>query len=135
MLTLSEHALRQSGRSIFLRRLDDALARLDDTWAVQARDERQAFLSEAWQQADALGLHSERGVAGYALAARWLGLRFEQDVPLLMALLNAPMPEVRKLHGLSDWVHDQLGPHATAASGDAAIRHSFALTEPWGRHA
>ena len=96
MLTLSEHALRQSGRSVFLRRLDDALARLDRTWAVQARDERQAFLSEAWQQADALGLRSERGVAGYALAARWMGLRFEQEVPLLMALLKAPMPEVRK---------------------------------------
>lgn len=127
-------AVARAGRNIFLERLNSALWRVDKTWAAQAEDERQAFLQAAWAQADTLGFRTERGVAGYALAARWMGLAFEQDVPLLMTLLKAPMPEPRKLHGLSDWVHDQLGAQATPASGDAAIRRSFGLTEAWGRH-
>ena len=121
------------GGQVFLSRLDQQLGQHDPAWGAQAPRERQALLAEFAAQAQRLGLVSERGVAAYALGASWLGSGFEQQAPLLLALLNAPMPEVRKVHGLCDWVHDQLGRTATPASGDAVIRRSFALTEPWGR--
>lgn len=133
MLTVSTSGITAMGRSAFLRRLDDGLKRSDTVWAEVPADERREFLEAAWARADELGLRSERGVAAYALAAWWRGLGFERDVPLLLALLAAPLPEVRKIHGMNEWVHDQLRPDATPESGDAAIRRSFAVTEPWGR--
>ena len=56
-----------------------------------------------------------------------------RGMPLALSTASfAPVPELRKVHGMSNWVHDQLGPHATQQSGDDTLRNSFMLTKPWG---
>jgi hypothetical protein len=134
LLHFSRSTSQSIGSQLFLQRLDRRLAQQDATWRAQPPVDRQALLAVLAAQAQRLGFASERGVAAHVLAASWLGPGFEQRSLLLLALLKAPMPEVRKVHGLCEWVHDQLVPQATPASGDAVIRRSFALTEPWGRH-
>lgn len=136
-LTFDEQQADQLSLDLFVRRVDAVLCREDAVWSAQTPEERRAFVRESLRRARArgLGLVSERGVAAYTLAARWMGPEFEQRSSLLMALLDAQLPEVRRVHGLGEWVHDQLGPQATPASGDAAIRRSFAMTEAWGRSA
>lgn len=135
MLSFTADQTNALGDQVFLNRLDDALRPYDARFAALPAAARLDFLTRALTRARALTLVSERGVAAYALGARWLGLGFEEASPLLMKLLRLPMPETRKIHALCEWVEDQLSPDATPASGDAALRRSFALTEPWGRHA
>ncbi len=98
----------------------------------QPAAEQREFIEISHDRARQLGLRTEQGVAAYVLAASWMGIGFEDSVRLLKALLGAPVPELRKVHGMSQWVHDQLGPNATPESGDNALRRSFHLTRPWG---
>lgn len=135
MLTFSEAQSQALGDQAFLTRLDAGLRQYDARFAAWPTAARLAFLTQALSRARELTLVSERGVAAYALGARWMALGFEQASPLLLTLLRLPMPEARKIHALCEWVQDQLDPAATPASGEATLRRSFALTEPWGRHA
>ena len=133
MLQLSSSQLATVGRDVFRERLRQSLARVDaDFRSLPAADQNE-FVALSHAHARGLGFLTEQGVAAYALGALRMGLGFEAQVPLLMVLLRAPLPELRKLHGMSDWVHDQLNPHATSQSGDTALRESFVLTKPWGR--
>ena len=120
------------GGDVFRERLRKSLARNDAEFRVMPERDQREFVGLAHDQARRLGFGTEQGVAAYALGALWMGLGFEAPVRLLMVLLQARIPEARKVHGLSEWVHDQLGANATPASGDDALRRSFHLTKPWG---
>ncbi len=135
MLNFTAAQSQALGDQAFLTRLDAGLRPYDARFAALPTAARLDFLTQALSRARELTLVSERGVAAYALGARWMGLGFEQASPLLMKLLRLPMPEDRKVHALCEWVQDQLGPAATPASGESALRRSFTLTEPLGRHA
>ena len=122
------------GENAFIRRLDSALlARRVPGWGDGAAEERDAWLREAVARARLRGFTSEQGVVSYVLGAAFMDIGFEDRSPLLLQLLAAPLPELRRSHGMNDWVADQLRPGATPDSGDAAIRRSFAATEAWGR--
>ena len=133
MLAFSAAQIAQAEHDRFFGKADRALAARVPEWAQSGLAERREFVERCLARAAGYGMASEQSVMAYALAALWMGLGFEDESPLLKQLLRAPAPELRKAHGLSEWVADQLGPVATPASGDAAIRRSFALTEPWGR--
>lgn len=120
------------GGDVFRERLRKSLARNDAEFRALPQADQAEFVELAHEHARRIGFRTEQGVAAYALGALWMGLGFEEPVRLLRALLQARIPEARKVHGMSEWVHDQLGPHATAASGDDALRRSFQLTKPWG---
>ncbi|MFG6462505.1 hypothetical protein ACG04Q_13080 [Roseateles sp. DXS20W] len=132
MLNLRDDQMQRLGEAGFSRRLAESLARHDTDFAAMAADAQQAFVAAAIAQARQVGFRTEQGIAGYALGALWLGVGFEQAQPLLLRVLQGPLPEVRRVHALGEWVHDQLGPAATPASGEAALRRSFELTQPWG---
>lgn len=133
MLNLSASQTRWVEHRLFIDKADRALVVRVPEWAASPVDERRDFISMCLERSARHGLRSEQSVMAYALGALWLGLAFEEESPLLLQLLAAPVPELRKSHGLSEWVSDQLGAAASPASGDAAIRTSFALTMPWGR--
>ena len=133
MLTISTSQLERVERKRFIDKADAALAARIPEWAASPPADRRHFIELCLERGARYGLLSEQSVMAYALGAVWLGMGFEEESPLLMQLLRAPMPEIRKSHGLSDWVGDQIGPHTTPESGDAAIRRSFMLTTPWGR--
>lgn len=133
MLQLSSSQHARIGCDLFRERLRQSLAGADAEFRGLPVADQKEFVELSHEHARSLGFRTEQGVAAYALGALWRGLGFEQAVPLLMALLRAPLPEVRKVHGLSDWVHDQLDPLATPLSGDLALRRSYVLTKPWGR--
>jgi hypothetical protein len=120
------------GGEVFRERLRKSLARADAGFRALSESDQKEFIELSHERARGLGFRTEQGVAAYALGALWMGLAFEEPARLLMALLQARIPEVRKVHGLCEWVHDQLGPQATPASGDNALRRSFQLTRPWG---
>lgn len=120
------------GGEVFRERLRKSLARNDAQFRTMPEADQREFVGLAHEHARRIGFRTEHGVAAYALGALWMGLGFEEPVRLLMVLLQAPIPEARKVHGMSEWVHDQLGPNATSASGDDALRRSFHLTKPWG---
>ncbi len=132
MTQFSQGQFEKIGANVFRDRLRRSLARADQEFGGLPEPEQREFIELSHEQARLLGFRTEQGVAAYALGALWMGLGFEEGVPLLMTLLQAPVPEVRKVHGMSEWVHDQLGPHATLASGDDALRRSVQLTRPWG---
>jgi hypothetical protein len=132
MIRLSPNQYARIGGNVFRERLQASLARADADFRALPPADQKEFVALAHDHARGLGFRTEQGVAAYALGASWMGIGFEEPVPLLMVLLRAPVPEVRKVHGMSDWVHDQLGPRATPESGDAALRRSFVLTTPWG---
>ena len=132
-MQFSGRQLGEINDDVLLSRLRRSLARADVDFAAMTPEAQQEFLGAAVPQARALGLRTEQGVAGYVLGALWLGVGFETASPLLSRLLAARVPEARKTHAMGEWVHDRLGPNPTDASGDAALRRSFALTEPWGR--
>lgn len=124
--------MRQMGDALFKDRLRLSLARNDVDFAAMAPQAQREFVAAAHEGAHAAGLRTEQGVAGYALGALWLGVGFEEGSRRLQSLLRAGLPEARKVHAMSEWVHDQLGRDATPQSGDAALRRSFVLTAPWG---
>lgn len=133
MLSFSATQTRLAERQIFDDKFDRAFAAHVPEWAAIPPAERHEFIAWCLERSGKYGLLSEQSVAAYGLGALWMGAGFEEGSPLLTQLLGSPVPELRKAHGLSEWVADQLGPTATRESGDAAIRSSFALTAPWGR--
>lgn len=133
LLIISERQMADIGEAVFLTRVDAALLAQVAGWGDDPPAERRAFLQGCLAQAHSLELTSEQSVVSYALGACWLGIGFESASPLLLQLLAAPLPELRRCHGMNEWVADQLHRDATPDSGDDAIRRSFALTEPWGR--
>ena len=134
MLQCSAEQMQRIGNDVFRGRLRSSLARNDKDFAAMPYDDRQTFVIDCHEQATRLGLLTEQGVAAYAIGALWLGLDFEMASPLLQSLLQTSIPEARKVHAMSDWVHHQLGPSATPQSGDAALRRSFGQTVNWGVH-
>jgi hypothetical protein len=132
MPQLSPGQFAKVGGEVFRERLRKSLARADTEFGTLPEPDQKEFIELSHEHARSLGFRTEQGVAAYALGALWMGIGFEEPVTLLMVLLRARIPEVRKVHGLSDWVHDQLGPHATPESGDDALRRSFQRTKPWG---
>lgn len=133
MLKFSAAQMNAMGESMFRERADQALRARVPGWADEPRAEREAFLQDCLERARAHRLTSEQGIISYALGAWWLGSGFEHASALLLQMLAAPLPELRRCQGMNDWVADQLHRDATPDSGDDAIRRSFALTEPWGR--
>jgi hypothetical protein len=133
MMKISGGQQAAIGDDIFLSRLRRSLTRTDVDFAAMAPKAQDEFLVAAVARAREIPFRTEQGVAAYVLGALWLGVGFEADSSLLSRLLAARLPEIRKVHAMGEWVRDRLGPHATEASGDAALRRSFALTEPWGR--
>jgi hypothetical protein len=132
MIQLSPGQFSKVGGEVFRERLRKSLARADGEFGTLPEPDQKEFIALGHDHARGLGFRTEQGVAGYVLGALWMGIGFEEPVKLLMVLLRAQIPEVRKVHGLSEWVHDQLGPRATPESGDDALRKSFQLTKPWG---
>ena len=132
MMQISPSQFATVGGGVFRERLRQSLARADSGFRALPQTEQSEFVELSHDHARRLGFRTEQGVAAYALGALWIGIGFEEPVRLLNVLLQAAIPEVRKVHGMSDWVHDQLGPHATPESGDDALRKSFQLTKPWG---
>lgn len=132
MIQLSPDQFAKVGGEVFRERLRKSLARADAQFSTLPESDQKEFIDLGHEHARGLGFRTEQGIAAYALGALWMGIGFEEPVRLLMVLLRARLPEVRKVHGLSEWVHDQLGPRATPDSGDHALRKSFHLTRPWG---
>ena len=90
------------------------------------------FLVACEQDAQALGLSSEQGIASYALAAWFLGPGFVDRSRYLRQLLASPYPEVRKVHALNEWVHALLGKPQDEEGADLALRQAFFSTAAWG---
>ena len=133
MLRFSAEQFAQLGRLQFLRKADHVLANNIPVWAQSDYPGRREFAEMCLDRSARYGLRSEQSVLLYTLCAVWLGQMFEEASPLLMRLLNSPLPELRKSHAMCDWVRDQLRPNASPVTGDAAIRRSLELTTPWGR--
>jgi hypothetical protein len=132
MIQISASQMKQMGDRAFRARLRASLARNDVDFAAMTPEAQQGFVAASHEQARALGLRTEQGIAAYALGALWLGVDFEQSSNLLTSLLKAALPEARKVHAMSEWVKDRLAANPPPQSGDAALRKSFALTAPWG---
>ena len=132
MLRFSAAQFEELGRLQFLRKADAALCTRIPEWAHSQPEGRRKYLGMCLQHSARYGLRSQRSALAYAFSAIWHGLMFEESSPLLLRLLNSPLPEARKAHAMLDWVDDQLDRHASCASGDAAIRRSLELTSPWG---
>ena len=93
------------------------------------------FFESCLSDAAALGLHSEQGVASYALAAWFLEPGFVDRSRYLRPLLASAYPEVRKVYALNEWVHALLGQPQDADGADQALRQAFYSTAPWGASA
>ena len=132
MTRITADQMEHMGSRTFRERLRASLARNDIDFAAMPSSTQDEFVVACHEQAQRLGLRGESAVAAYALGALWLGVGFEEASPLLKKLLDTSVPEVRKVHAMSEWVRDHLGATSTPQSGDAAIRRSFALTAPWG---
>ena len=132
MIRIFADQMQDLGARAFRERLRASLARNDVDFAAMPPAAQHEFVAASHEQAQRLGLRSEQAVAAYALGALWLGVGFEESSPLLEKLLSTSVPEVRKVHAMSEWVRDQLGANSTPQSGDEALRRSFALTAPWG---
>ena len=133
MLRFSAEQFAQLGRLQYLRKADHVLANNIPAWARSDHPGRREFAGMCLDRSARYGLRSEQSVLLYTCCAVWLGQMFEEVSPLLLLLLNSPLPELRKTHAMCDWVRDQLRPGATPVSGDAAIRRSLRLTTAWGR--
>jgi hypothetical protein len=132
MNQISSEQLGQMGNRAFRERLRLSLARNDSDYSAMPATAQHEFVVASHEHARLLGLHGESAIAAYALGALWLGVGFEDGSALLQRLLGTSVPEVRKVHAMSEWVRDQLGATSTPGSGDTALRKSFALTAPWG---
>lgn len=133
VLRFSEAQVAQFGRFQFLRKADVALCARIPEWARSQPDGRDEFIGMCLDRSARYGLRSERSVLAYTFTAIWRGQMFEKSSPLLLRLLNSPLPEARKTHAMLAWHDDQFDHYASQASGDAAIRRSLELTIPWGR--
>jgi len=117
----------------FLEKLDATFLRdLEDYNEINV-EERHEFLVAATELAERKGLKSEQGIASYALALWYLDLDFEEKSNELESLLVGPFPEVRKIHGMNQWVEAVIGDPDNIAAADEALKRSLNLTEPWGR--
>lgn len=133
-MQISSAQVAKIGDAIFQERLEASLRRHVTGFAALPHEIRGLFVSESTRQARSLGLTTEQAVAGYALGAAWLGVGFEEQSPLLCQLFATPVPLLRKLDAMNAWLTDRLGQTPSVASGDLAIRRSFASTTAWGTH-
>ncbi|MBJ6750704.1 hypothetical protein [Geomonas anaerohicana] len=124
--------MNEVARAEFIERLDAALMRdLSDYYKI-GRDQRREFLAAAVELAENKGFKSEQGMASYVLALWYLDIDFEEKSTALETLLASPLPEVRRVHALNQWVESFLGDPDNIAAADEALRKSLQLTEPWG---
>ncbi|QWV94610.1 hypothetical protein KP004_05350 [Geomonas oryzisoli] len=124
--------MNEVARAEFLERLDAALMRdLSDYYRIE-RDQRREFLAGAIELAESKGFRSEQGMASYVLALWYLDIDFEDKSSELETLLASSLPEVRRIHGMNQWVEALLGDPDNIAAADDALKKSLQLTEPWG---
>ncbi|UPU34823.1 hypothetical protein M1B72_15385 [Geomonas paludis] len=124
--------MNEVARAEFIERLDAALMRdLSDYYKI-GRDQRREFLAAAVELAENKGFKSEQGMASYVLALWYLDIDFEEKSTALETLLVSPLPEVRRVHALNQWVETVLGDPDNIAAADEALTKSLQLTEPWG---
>ncbi|WP_224960697.1 hypothetical protein [Geomonas subterranea] len=119
-------------RAAFLERLDAVLIRdLTDYHKIE-REQRWQFLAGATELAESKGFKSEQGIASYVLALWYLDIDFEDKSSELESLLTSSLPEVRRIHGMNQWVEALLGEPDNVAAADDALKRVLQLTEPWG---
>ncbi|MBA4178144.1 MAG: hypothetical protein C0505_16545, partial [Leptothrix sp. (in: Bacteria)] len=94
--------------------------------------ERLSLVVASLDAAEAQHLRTEQGLAAYALAACFLGLGFEAGSAPLRSLLASPMPEVRRVHALNEWVRATLGDPSNPGRADEALQQSLQRTAAWG---
>lgn len=133
MLKLTEEQLALYGKMGFIEKLDESLSRQYPEFSKLPDEERIDFLVSSLAAAEQVGLTTEQGVASYALAAHWLGVGFESRSKHLLALLHSPLPEIRKIVAMNEWVHTILGSPDDIDSADEAMKQAFFKTEAWGR--
>jgi len=135
VMTFRAQQLQELADTQLMQKLDLHLSRQLPDYAALAGPERCATLIEYLDAAESAGLHSEQGLASYALAASFLGSGFERVSPLLRSGLRSPLPEVRRVHGMNAWVKERLGQtdlQAEPELPDAAWTAALRRTEPWG---
>ncbi|WP_129126974.1 hypothetical protein [Geomonas oryzae] len=119
-------------RAAFLEHLDAVFDRdLADYHRIE-RGQRLQFLAAAVELAENKGFSSEQGIASYVLALWYLDIDFEEKSDELASLLLSPLPEVRRVHAMNQWVEALLGEPDNIAAADEALKKALHLTEPWG---
>lgn len=133
MLKVRSQQLHQVARAMFIEKVDAAFVSDVPGYADVDKPARKDFIVESMAAAERIGLTTEQGIASYALAVWWLGLDFETMSEELETLLRSDLPEVRKVHGMNEWVHAALGTPDNLAAADEKLKEALKLTEPWGK--
>ena len=131
-MEIRSEQMDELARAAFIEKLDASFSRdLPDFKEIEGKDRLQ-FLSLTIDLAATKGMSSEQGIASYALALWYLGAEFEGKSDDLQSLLASSYPEVRKIHGLNQWVEAAIGDPDDITAADDALKRSLRLTEPWG---
>ncbi len=130
-MEIKQAQLEQIANAKFRERLDRSLQRTLQEYRRAGTGLRSDFLELSIDAARGAGLHTEQGIASYALGAWYFEPGFESRSRLLAALLASTLPELRKVHALNDWVHAAIGNPADVAGADDNLRRAFERTHAW----
>lgn len=124
--------LHQIADSIFLQKLYRSFSKSLPDFGKLTEDEKLGFLEKSITDARALGLCTEIGIASYVMGVWWLDFNFEKQSQFLLSILHSEFPEIRKVHGMNEWIQARLCSPADPVAADQALSNSEKTTAPWG---